>query len=297
MNELQIGQLLKGDLYGYAINKQIAVGTYVGVLKVLGELGSVDSGISVEIATEKKNMPHIDVISWGKKKFFVYYNGNENPHIDIEATSWVQLGRQQYRGELKNGVPHGKGEMRWPDRHIVYRGNWHEGEMKGFGIMTWPSGKRYEGEWKESCHEGKGMMFYPNGNIYEGEFHQNLKHGSGILRQPNGGYYEGAFFNDKPSGDCSFYDEKGRKYTMEKLHEKNEKSWMAKFWDKTWRLWAGIVCFALAVLFSVWVSDFFSGNGPSRMSAKGLLAPILMVVFGFKFLVGFFSNISNNNNK
>lgn len=294
MGDLQIGQTLKGDLYGYAIKKHISVGTYVGVLKVLGELGSVDSGISVEIAVDKKNRPHIDIINWGKTVFYVYYDSNEKSHIDIEPTSWVQLGQQQYRGGLKNGIPHGKGEMRWPDRHIVYRGNWHEGEMVGFGIMTWPSGKRYEGEWKEGCHEGKGMMFYPNGNIYEGEFHQNLRHGRGILRQPNGGYYEGEFFNDKPSGDCSFYDEKGRKYTMEKLHEKPAKSWMAKFWDKTWRLWAAIVCFALAVVFGMWVSDFFSGRGPSRMSAKGLLAPILMVVFGFKFLIGFFSIIFNN---
>ena len=45
-----------------------------------------------------------------------------------------------YEGTLKDGVPHGKGILKW-ESGDEYRGQWKDGEMTGFGIRYAGNGK------------------------------------------------------------------------------------------------------------------------------------------------------------
>ena len=62
-------------------------------------------------------------------------------------------GKNEYKGELKNGVYH------------------------GFGTMNFASGAKYKGDWKNGKMSGKGTFFFREGDKYEGEFKNNQKHG------------------------------------------------------------------------------------------------------------------------
>ena len=210
------------------------------------------------------------------------------------GSDWIPMGPHRYRGQVENGVPHGTGEMKRQDCSVYY-GRWEHGEMQGYGTMTWPSGKRYEGEWDASQPSGQGRMEYPNGSVYKGEFRQGLRQGHGVLQQPDGGYWEGMFVDDRITDDAVFVNAKGQRNDVRTLRKKAEPSAIAKFWDKTWQLWVAIACFGFAVLTAVWVFDFFSGRGSSHMRTKGIVAPILLVIAGFKFLIGFFSDLGNKN--
>ena len=293
-NMLEEGKTLHGKSYDYAINKKLASGLFSGILKVRGNLGQIDSGFSVDISTSERYSSNlIETIELRGEKLYIYTHHNSDVQLN-NGQEWISYGQHKYRGQIKDGVPHGKGEMKWQNCS-VYKGSWNNGNMNGFGIMTWPSGKRYEGEWHDGAQSGHGTMFYPNGSIYDGDFQRGMREGHGILRQPNGEYYEGNFINDKISNQGVFVDEKGNKFGVDMLHKRAEKTPFSKFWGKTWQLWASITCFGLAILFAIWVFGFFSGDGPSRISARGVIATILMVIGGFKFLIGFFNDLSSNN--
>lgn len=287
---LEEGKTLHGKSYDYTINKKLASDFFLGVLKVRGDLGQIDSGFAVDITTsERDSSGLIETISHLGQTVYIYTHSSSQLQSQKDRV-WTPFGQHKYRGQMQNGVPHGKGEMRWQNCS-TYSGDWRGGVMHGTGIMTWPSGKKYEGQWQDNVQEGRGIMFYPNGNIYEGTFHHGVRHGQGILRQPNGGYFEGRFENDQLSERMTFVDSQGVKHEHTKVQKLTEPSLLMKIWNKTWRLWAALACFGLAVLFAAWVADFFSGDGPSRMSVKGLLAPIALSIFGFKLLIEFFANI------
>jgi hypothetical protein len=45
-----------------------------------------------------------------------------------------------YEGTLKDGVPHGKGILKW-ESGDEYRGQWQDGKMTGFGIRFVGNGR------------------------------------------------------------------------------------------------------------------------------------------------------------
>ena len=67
-----------------------------------------------------------------------------------------------YKGDVKNGVPHGVGIM----IHILggkYIGEWKNGK-KDTGTYTFPRGSKYIGSWKND-ETWKGTYYDKNGNI------------------------------------------------------------------------------------------------------------------------------------
>jgi hypothetical protein len=40
--------------------------------------------------------------------------------------------------------------------------------MEGYGVFTWPDGRKYQGEYVDDKKEGKGEFFWPDGRKYDG---------------------------------------------------------------------------------------------------------------------------------
>jgi hypothetical protein len=74
-----------------------------------------------------------------------------------------------YKGDIDNGVPHGKGLMTWVDGS-TYDGEWLDGVHHGFGKYTWADGTHYVGEWFEGRMHGPGELTYASGAVQRGEF-------------------------------------------------------------------------------------------------------------------------------
>ena len=49
-----------------------------------------------------------------------------------------------YRGEVRDGPPHGEGRMIWSSG-AVHTGTWVDGARSGSGRLTWPDGRSYDG--------------------------------------------------------------------------------------------------------------------------------------------------------
>ncbi len=79
---------------------------------------------------------------------------------DIETGTISYLGGT-YTGELKNGLPHGRG--------VLVYGQ----EQTSMGIVK-RSERKYEGEWQEGRMHGKGVLTYPDGSVKFGTWENDL---------------------------------------------------------------------------------------------------------------------------
>ena len=59
----------------------------------------------------------------------------------------------KYVGEVKNGKPHGKGTLTYPDKGGKYVGQWKNGKYHGQGELTFWHGDKLKGNFINGKHE------------------------------------------------------------------------------------------------------------------------------------------------
>ena len=112
----------------------------------------------------------------------------------------------EYIGELRDGMPHGYGELCYKngERFIGY----FEKGKRINGLHIFKNRDFYEGEFKNDEINGYGRYFYAlnYGEQYFGDFKNGKFHGDGMYYYANGDFYFGDFKNGRFHGD-------GMKYT------------------------------------------------------------------------------------
>ena len=138
--------------------------------------------------------------------------------LDSHQTSWKTIKPSGlhlvYVGEVKNGLPNGKGTFIDPDG-FRYVGELKNGRLHGQGILAMPHGDQYEGQYIEGQKHGQGTYTWSNGRKYVGAWEKNRATGQGIFTYPDGRKYIGAFRDNKFEGIGSLIFPDGRKYTGE----------------------------------------------------------------------------------
>jgi hypothetical protein len=127
----------------------------------------------------------------------------EDGKLNGIAVEFDKRANTQYRGQMRNGVKHGKGVLKfgdgseyegdfdnnkitgkgkkkWADNR-VYEGDWVDGKMEGHGTFTWEDGKRYIGSYHQNKKHGTGELYYASGDVYKGEWVHGFQHGPGEL--------------------------------------------------------------------------------------------------------------------
>ena len=104
-----------------------------------------------------------------------------------------------YTGEVKGGIPNGKGKCVFEDGS-TYEGMFADGKQSGKGFRRFTNGNTYEGEYKDGERNGKGVFRWASGDIYEGDFIDNWRTGKGKYTWPGGTVYEGDFVENKMTG-------------------------------------------------------------------------------------------------
>lgn len=105
----------------------------------------------------------------------------------------------RYRGEMRDGAPHGRGNLIGPESRR-YVGDWKDGRYHGRGVLVADEIGRYLGQFEDGRFHGDGMLARPDGSIYQGRFARGRFDGDGRLRLANGHRYVGAFKEGRPHG-------------------------------------------------------------------------------------------------
>lgn len=101
-----------------------------------------------------------------------------------------------YKGEVLNGMPHGKGVLSYSNG-TKYVGKFVNGKAYGKGTITYASLERYKGDWENDLPHGRGVFTWPSGSKYKGEFRDGKFHGKGTLTDKDGWKYSGIYVNGK----------------------------------------------------------------------------------------------------
>ena len=97
---------------------------------------------------------------------------------------------------------HGYGIIR-SENSIVYKGEFSENKLNGFGNFLYLDGTLYEGQFVNNNFEGIGIYTFNNGDIYEGMFKNGVREGQGTYTyQGSEGAikYEGSWVNNMKNG-------------------------------------------------------------------------------------------------
>lgn len=100
-----------------------------------------------------------------------------------------------YKGQFKNDEMHGFGIMSYANGD-TYKGKWVNGQRHGEGTMTYANNSKYleyKGSWKNGVFEGQGVINFKGGNVYTGKLKNGVAEGEGKLQHPDGTSLEGNF--------------------------------------------------------------------------------------------------------
>jgi hypothetical protein len=109
----------------------------------------------------------------------------------------IGLGGSWYKGQLKDGKPHGKGTLKQHGNELT--GQFHHGSFKG--ICKYVDGRVYEGQIKNDYANGHGTMKYPSGTVYQGQFKEGTMNGHGTKTYWNGRVEQGEFIEGVYAGN------------------------------------------------------------------------------------------------
>jgi hypothetical protein len=103
---------------------------------------------------------------------------------------------------LKKGRAEGLGVYSKADG-TYYRGQWKNGAMEGYGVLSLPSGGTYTGELRGGKANGIGRYINEAGEISEGGFVDGEREGLISTTLPNGRTYQSVWSNGQETEDSS----------------------------------------------------------------------------------------------
>ncbi len=112
----------------------------------------------------------------------------------------------KYVGVVKNGKPHGKGTLTYPEKGGKYVGQWKNGKYHGKGKLIDGGGGVYVGEFKNGKCDGYGDFKIRGGHKYSGNWKNGKHHGHGTLKRRGDDWhhdeeYTGEFTNGYQTQD------------------------------------------------------------------------------------------------
>ena len=59
-------------------------------------------------------------------------------------------------------------------------------KMHGYGVFSWPDGRKYEGNYANDIKEGKGKFSWPDGRLFVGTWKNGKQNGRGTYYNSKG---------------------------------------------------------------------------------------------------------------
>eukprot|EP00659_Diplonema_papillatum_P017369 gene17369-26689_t len=96
------------------------------------------------------------------------------PSAPTEVVTLLLDHGDEFRGSAKNGVPHGKGTMRYTNGNS-YDGDLRDGLKWGRGVFRWRNGDCYKGDFVKDVFHGHGVFTFANSALsYTGTFKSGM---------------------------------------------------------------------------------------------------------------------------
>lgn len=133
---------------------------------------------------------------------------NEKSGAGIE----VGADGSKYEGQFDHGTKDGLGTYTSCTGELIYRGQFKQDCMHGWGKYHFSNGQTYEGEWENGHTHGMGTTQWPEGTKYSGTYRSGVRHGEGTFSWPDGRSFRGQWREGKREGQGVMVDIDGKEH-------------------------------------------------------------------------------------
>lgn len=148
--------------------------------------------------------------------------GHQNDLVQAQSSSQATFAIRErltdgiFTGQIRNGLPHGRGTIQYRDNdasgRFNYTGDFVLGALSGTGTMVWRNGASYTGTIRNNLMEGEGVYSWPNGDRYVGQYSNGRRNGIGEMEYGDGDAYRGSWRDGKYHGQGRYEWANGNVY-------------------------------------------------------------------------------------
>ena len=245
--DIGIGTCFSTRKYEYTITERDNLGVFIASVKIRGQLGKIDTGVTVRIVMENESSGiDMNALMRSAALFEAFRMNNvlccamkddadtveasvvdDDPKVANGANGGSKAYYEEPSATANDEEPSNSTNDLKPDadgfvyfgKHR-YRGQMSDGHPDGKGMCISPDGTVWDGFWINGKPTKRGTIKWKNGQVYDGEWNSYGPNGEGKMMYPDKRVYTGTFRNGERHGQGTLTMPNGESFKGEFVDDK-----------------------------------------------------------------------------
>lgn len=233
-----IGTCFSTKKYEYTITERDNLGFFIASVKIRGQLGKIDTGVTVRIVMENESSGiDMNALMRSDALFEAFRINNvlccamkddadtveasvvdDDPKVANGANGGSKAYYEEPSASTNDLKPDADGFVYFGEYR--YRGQMSDGNPDGKGMCISPDGTVWDGFWLNGKPTKRGTIKWKNGQVYDGEWNSYGPNGEGKMMYPDKRVYTGTFRDGERHGHGTLTMPNGESFKGEFVDDK-----------------------------------------------------------------------------
>lgn len=245
--DIGIGTCFSTKKYEYTITERDNLGFFIASVKIRGQLGKIDTGVTVRIVMENESSGiDMNALMRSAALFEAFRINNvlccamkddadtveasvvdDDPKVANGANGGSKAYNEEPSATANDEEPSASTNDLKPDAdgfvyfgEYRYRGQMSDGNPDGKGMCISPDGTVWDGFWLNGKPTKRGTIKWKNGQVYDGEWNSYGPNGEGKMMYPDKRVYTGTFRDGERHGHGTLTMPNGESFKGEFVDDK-----------------------------------------------------------------------------
>lgn len=236
--DIGIGTCFSTKKYEYTITERDNLGFFIASVKIRGQLGKIDTGVTVRIVMENESSGiDMNALMRSDALFEAFRINNvlccamkddadtveasvvdDDPKVANGANGGSKAYYEEPSASTNDLKPDADGFIYFGEYR--YRGQMSDGNPDGKGMCISPDGTVWDGFWLNGKPTKRGTIKWKNGQVYDGEWNSYGPNGEGKMMYPDKRVYTGTFRDGERHGQGMLTMPNGESFKGEFVDDK-----------------------------------------------------------------------------
>ncbi len=236
--DIGLGTCFSTKKYEYTITERDNLGFFIASVKIRGQLGKIDTGVTVRIVMENESSGiDMDALMRSDALFEAFRINNvlccamkddadtveasvvdDDPKVANGANGGSKAYYEEPSASTNDLKPDADGFVYFGEYR--YRGQMSDGNPDGKGMCISPDGTVWDGFWLNGKPTKRGTIKWKNGQVYDGEWNSYGPNGEGKMMYPDKRVYTGTFRDGERHGHGTLTMPNGESFKGEFVDDK-----------------------------------------------------------------------------
>lgn len=236
--DIGLGTCFSTKKYEYTITERDNLGFFIASVKIRGQLGKIDTGVTVRIVMENESSGiDMNALMRSDALFEAFRINNvlccamkddadtveasvvdDDPKVANGANGGSKAYYEEPSASTNDLKPDADGFVYFGEYR--YRGQMSDGNPDGKGMCISPDGTVWDGFWLNGKPTKRGTIKWKNGQVYDGEWNSYGPNGEGKMMYPDKRVYTGTFRDGERHGHGTLTMPNGESFKGEFVDDK-----------------------------------------------------------------------------